>query len=153
MTLPALMSFTGDWDSYEALLYNVFVNEIAHGNLLFRGEKVSCRRLPEDRGRWASFWHLIQEGPIEEDRLPDLRRCERIRWIKYVIENWNVDPAIDWWENQRSGGSNVLLWLNETYLVILARRDGYWLLKSAYETAQAYRVKSLRSERDRFHGH
>lgn len=153
MTVPAILPFTGDWEEYEDRLYNIFLSEIAQGGLVFRGERISCRRLPVDKGRWAAFWHLIQEGPIEEDRLPDLSRCERLRWIKYVIENWNTDPNIEWWENRRSGGVSVLLWLNEDYLVILARRDGYWLLKSAYQTTQAYRIKSLRLERDRFHGH
>ncbi|MGK6318704.1 hypothetical protein [Sphingomonas sp. DT-204] len=152
MTLPALLPFAGDWKIYEDQLYAIFMNEIAKGGLVFRGDKVSCRRLPETAGRWAAFWHLIQTGPVEDDRLPDLRRCERLRWVKYVIEAWNTDADIEWWENQRGSETNVLLWLREEYLVILAKRDGYWLLKSAYETDRPHRIRSLKTERDRFHG-
>ena len=108
--------------------------------------------MPETDGRWFAFWHLIQEGEIEDDRLPALRRCERIRWIKYVVEQWNADDDVEWWENTRGKERNVLLWYREEYLVILARRSGYWLLKSAYDTSQPHRVRSLRKERDRFHG-
>lgn len=152
MSLPPLLNFTGDWDDYVEQLYTIFLDEIAKGGLTFRGDPVSCRRMPETDKRWAAFWHLVQEGRIEDDRLPDLRRCERLRWIKYVIENWNTDSSIQWWENNRDGNVSVLLWLNEEYLVILAKRNGYWLLKSAYETSKPHRLASLRAERDKFHG-
>lgn len=153
MSVPALLPFGGDWKAYETDLYAIFLAEIAQGGLMFRGDRVSCRRLPETEGKWAAFWHLIQQGPVEDDRLPDMRRCERLRWIKYVIEAWNTDGDIQWWENKRKSETSVLLWYHEEYLVILARRDGYWLLKSAYETHQAHRVRTLRAERDKFHGH
>lgn len=153
MNAPALLPFNGDWTTYETELYAIFLAEIAQGGLIFRGERVSCRRLPETEGKWASFWHLIQEGKVEDDRLPDLRRCERLRWVKYVIENWNGDPDIQWWENTRRSEINVLLWYREEYLVILSKRDGYWLLKSAYETSQPHRIRTLKTERDKFHGH
>lgn len=154
-TPPALLPFAaygGDWPAYEAALYQIFTEQLARGKLVFRGWKVSCRRLPEALGKWASFWHLIQEGKVEEDRLPDLRRCERLAWIAYVIENWSTDNSIDAWENQRGSEVNVLLWYQEEYLVILARRDGYWLLKSAYCTEKSHRIASLRRERDIFLG-
>jgi hypothetical protein len=152
VSIPPLLPFDGNWEAYEDQLYNIFITQLARGGLTFRGQPVSCRRMPETEGRWAAFWHLIQAGPIEDDRLPDLRRCERLKWVRYIIEAWNVDPKIEWWENQRGTETNVLLWYDEQYLVILARRDGYWLLKSAYETNQANRVRTLRAERDRFHG-
>ncbi len=153
MSVPALLPFEGDWEAYEAQLYAIFMEEIAQGGLAFRGDRVSCRRLPETEGKWAAFWHLIQQGKVEDDRLPDLRRCERLRWVKYVIESWNTDGDIQWWENKRGSETNILLWYREEYLVIITRRNGYWLLKSAYETSQSHRVRTLRSERDRFHGH
>lgn len=152
---PALILFNeygGEWRAYEDALYLVFTQQISRG-LTFRGDEVSCRRIPETDQRWAAFWHLIQEGKVEDDRTPDIRRCERLAWIPWVIANWN-DPAaeIQWWENRRGNQTNVLLWYREEYLVILARRNGYWLLKSAYQTEKAHRVRSLREERDKFHG-
>jgi hypothetical protein len=67
---------------------------------------VNCRRPPETAGRWASFWHLLQEGPVEHDRTPTLRRCERIRW---VVENGATHVEIDEWQNSRGTEVNAAL--------------------------------------------
>jgi hypothetical protein len=145
---PDLLPFTGDWPTYEAMLYQLFFDELARGGLEFRGWQVQCRRRPEHAGKWAAFWHLVQEGPIEEQRTPDMRRCERLRWIRWVIEQAQAHSAIDEWQNTRQGERNTLLWFNEEYLVILAERSGYWLLKSAYCTDRSGRIAQLRKERD-----
>lgn|GEM_PF-296561 len=128
----------------------IFLNEIAKARLQFRGWPVNCRRIPEAHGRWASFWHLVQEGPIEDDRLPDLRRCERIRWVRWVIENAAKHPEIDEWEEIRGSAVDTLLWYREEYLVVLAKRRDYWLLKTAYCTTQRGRIAKKRRERDAF---
>lgn len=148
--------FNGDWRAYEERIFEVFFAEIARGRLTFQGRRVSCRRNPETAGRWASFWHLVQEGPVEQDRHPDLRRCERIPWIKWIIDNAGSHPHIDQWRNCRGTEVNVLLWYQEEYLVVLSERGGadlstgYWLLKTAYCTERRRRVEKLRQERDRF---
>ena len=143
-------AFGGDWAAYESELHRIFVEEIARGGLLFQDLRVGCRRHPEAHGRWASFWHLVQEGRVEDDRLPDLRRCERLRWVRWVIENGAAHPEIDEWQNTRGTEANTLLWYREEYLVVLGRREGYWLLRTAYCTEQGGRIRGLRKERDAF---
>ncbi len=153
MMPPELLLFSdyeGDWNRYETALAEIFMREIARGGLTLDGCRVQCRRIPETAGRWAAFWHLIQEGKIEDERTPDLRRCERVRWVKWVIENANCNPEISRWENVRKTEMNILLWYKEEYLVILAKRSDYLLLKTAYCTEQAGRIASLRKERDEF---
>ena len=150
MKPPQLLPFPGDWTAYEAELYQIFVEELTRGNLHYRGIRVGCRRHPETAGRWASFWHLVQEGPVEDDRLPDLRRCERIRWVRWVIENGAAHPEIDEWDNTRGTELNRLLWYDEAYLVVLSRRHDYWLLRTAYCTERTGRIRQLRKERDTF---
>ena len=148
---PDLVSFSGfggDWKAYETALYRIFREEIADGSLRFRGLPVRCRRRPETGGRWAAFRHLVQEGQAEEDRTPDLRRCERIRWIRWMIENGETHPTIDEWQNTRRTETNTLLWYREDYLVVLTRRRNYWLLKTAYCTERRGRIEQLRRERD-----
>ena len=148
MNPPALLPFHGDWTLYEEELHKIFLEEIARGGLLFRDRPVSCRRIPETAGRWAAFWHLVQEGRSENERYPDIRRCERLRWIKWVIENATEDSRIDEWQNMRGSARNTLLWYSEEYLVVLAERSDYWLLKSAYHTQRRQRIKQLQRERD-----
>ena len=36
---------------------------------------------------------------VEDDRLPDLRRCERLSWVRWTIESGQTHPEIDMWEN------------------------------------------------------
>jgi hypothetical protein len=145
---PELVEFNGDWKAYEDELHEIFLSELAKGGLVFEGLRVGCRRHEELRGRWASFWHLIQEGRVEDERTPDLRRCERIRWIRWVIENCGTHQHIEQWETKRGSEVNRLLWYNEEYLVVLAKRNGYWLLKTAYCTTRDGRIRKLRKERD-----
>ena len=43
------------------------------------------------KGKGYAFWHVISEAPQsnnrnESERIPNLRRCERIRWIAWAIE-------------------------------------------------------------------
>jgi len=148
--LVPFSAFGGDWRAYEEALYDIFLREIAGGGPRFQGLRVNCRRIPEAGGRWASFWHLVQEGRIEDDRMPDLRRCERIRWVRWVIERADSHPDIGRWQNTRGTEINSLLWYREEYLVVLAQRRDYWLLRTAYCTVQTGRVAQLRRERDAF---
>lgn len=153
MTPPDLVPFTafgGDWNAYETELHSIFIAEIAGGGLQFAGVRVGCRRQPETAGRWASFWHLVQEGRVEDDRTPDLRRCERIRWVRWVIENARTHAGIDEWQNTRGTEVNTLLWYREEYLVVLAQRQDYFLLRTAYCTEKSGRIAQLRRERDAF---
>jgi hypothetical protein len=153
MNPPDLLPLTvygGDWVAYEAELYRIFMADLAKGRVRFGGLRVACRRNPETEGKWASFWHLVQEGPVEDDRLPDLRRCERIRWVRWVIENAVEHAEIDIWQNTRKTEVNTLLWFREEYLVVLGQRQDYWLLRTAYCTEEDLRIFKLRKERDAF---
>ena len=72
MNPPELLlfqDFGGDWNRYEEELNRVFKEKIVHGGLRFQNKRVSYRRIPETKGRWASFWHLIQEGHEEDERI------------------------------------------------------------------------------------
>ncbi len=155
MTLPAfllLSDYGGDWDRYLDAIYAVYVQDFAMSQCTFRGSRVSCRRHPVSQGKAHGFWHVVSTGKTEAERLIDLRRCERIRWIKHVITNADTDTDIDLWKNNKNGEDNVLLWLQEDYLVILGERTNYYLLRTAYCTDKSHRKNALRSERDQFLG-
>ena len=152
MTLPELIlfnDFDGDWSRYEEFLYTIFQRDIVQHDLCFRGSRITARRNPEHERKWAGFWHLISEGRVEDDRLPDLRRCERLTWVRWIIENADNCTNIDVWQNQRGRETNTLLWLEEKYLVVLSARSESFLLKTAYCTERGHRIRKLRKERDR----
>lgn len=155
MTIPELMpldDYGGDWMEYEMALYQVFERDIIRHDLRFRGQPVNARRLPEHARKWASFWHLISEGRIEDERTPDLRRCERLPLVRWIIENAASHAEIDMWEQVRRGQRNWLLWHEEYQLVVLEQRREYFLLKTSFCTEYAHRVRKFRCERDAYLG-
>lgn len=148
--LILLESYGGDWGAYFAEVYEGFRRDHVYHRPRFRGEELRLKRHPVIDGKEATFWHLISEGMGEADRLPDLRRCERILWPRQVIEHAD-DPVIKVWGNKRGTETRTLLWLEEEdYLVVLAERSGYKLLWTAYLVPQEHRKAKLRKEYESF---
>jgi len=107
---------------------------------------VGTKRYPLEQGKEATFWHLISEGDIEKDRLPDLRRCERIRWPRPTIEH-ATNVGVKVWRNQRGGETRVCIWCEAAeFLVVLAKRSTYYLLWTAYPVVEEHRKRKLRKE-------
>lgn len=150
MPLPDLLPFAGDWSSYEDDLYRTYLTGIVNANLSFNGLPIKCQYRPPSKNKHFGFWHVISEGNIEDDRLPDLRRCERIGWIAYLIACAGTDTEISWWENKRGSNTHVVIWHEpENFAVILAKRTDFYLLKSAY-CAEPHRKKAFIKEREEF---
>jgi hypothetical protein len=153
MTPPSFLlldAFGGNWRAYESELHRIFMDEIVRGGLQFRGQRVNCRRNPETGGRWSSFWHLVQEGRVERERMHGLRRCARLLWVRWVIEKAAAHHEIKEWQSKRRGETDTLPWYREEYLVVLAQSRGNWLLRTAFCTDQPHRVPLLRQERAGF---
>lgn len=147
--LPPLVFFVdynGDWEKYLDALYGYFKQDFIDSRPLFKGRRLGLKKHPLNKGKEATFWHFIQEGTNEDNRIPDLRRCERIRWPRPVIENVN-EPVLKVWENTRKGEKRILLWLEkQEYLVVLAKRNGYLLPWTAYLVTEEHRKRKLRQE-------
>ena len=99
------------------LLYLQFLNHkyalkkninLIDNQAYFKSLRVSIRKQPLYQEKHFSFWHVTSTGEKEEERIPDFRRCERIRWIRPIIENAD-DPAVKVWENQRRDGKRICL--------------------------------------------
>ena len=151
MTLPDLVFFESDWSSYEDCLYQIFLTDIVNAKLCFKGLPISCQYRPATKDKHFGFWHVISEGEVEDDRTPDLRRCERIRWIAYLITQVETNNDISWWENRRGTNKHVVIWHElENFVVILAKRKDYYLLKSAYYLDKSHRKATFINERDNF---
>lgn len=150
--LPDLVPFEGDWNSYMERLYEIYMREIVNGGLTFSSLPIKARYHPPSRGKGFGFWHVIQEGPSEDERIPDFRRCERITWISWMIKNATKDDRISWWEEVRGSSRDVLIWLEaqEDYLVVLSKRKGYYLLKTAYLANKPHKRKGLRKNRGKY---
>ena len=147
--LPPLALFEeygGDWDRYLDALYAFFKQDFIDSRPAYNGVTLALKRHPVIQNKEATFWHIISEGDSESDRVPDMRRCERIRWPRPIIEH-SGDSAIKIWANERRGEKRICLWLEDAeYLVILAERKGYILLWTAFMVEQEHTKRKLRKE-------
>ncbi|MGA2322780.1 MAG: hypothetical protein ABSG22_02925 [Sedimentisphaerales bacterium] len=147
--LPDLLlfdAFSGDWQRYEDAVFAQFYSDFIESRPTFLNEPVYITKNPLKKGKERGFWHCIQQGPIEEERTADLRRCERIGWIKSVIEH-AADPIIKKWPKQKGSKHRYLLWVEEAdYLVVIEKRPRCWLLCTAYCTNYVHTRRKLRAE-------
>lgn len=146
--LPELLLFEdydGCWQLYEDKVYSRFYTDFIESRPTLNAMPVYVKRCLE-KGKERGFWHCVQEGPIEQKRTPDLRRCERIAWIRSIIEHAN-DPIIKIWYKKVRNKTRYLLWFEEAeYLVILEKRRSAWILWTAYCVTQPHRKRRLQKE-------
>lgn len=151
--LPQLEPFSshgGNWENYLAFIYSVFCADFRDSRPSFRGVPLALKRQPVIADKEATFWHIISEGNVEKERIPDMRRCERIRWPKPSIENCDDDDVKVWTEN-RGRERRTHVWLEpESYLVVLNHRKGYTLLWTAYFVQRDHERRKLNQRYDRY---
>ena len=147
--IPQLIYFEdygNDWSRYIDAVYAVFYRDFIENKPDLNGLPVFIKRDPIDQGKESGFWHLISEGEHEENRQPDFRRCERVAWIKAIIEH-EKDPEIKTWINKRGRSRRKLLWCEATeYLVVLDARRNHWVLWTAYPVTNKHRKIKLQRD-------
>lgn len=144
--LIELNSFKGNWDSYLEHIYSVYTQDFIASKPIYNGTPIAVKRHPQEHGKDATFWHITSEGIVENERTPDLRRCERIAWPKPIIDNHN-NNTLKIWKNKREGETRVLLWFEEAeYLVVLSERKGYTLFWTAYPVTRGHSKRKLQKE-------
>jgi len=147
--LVRLVDYNGNWEKYLEAIYEFFRQDFVENRPSFRGVRLSLKRHPVIQGKEATFWHLVSEGKYEPDRLPDLRRCERIKWPRPIIEAGEQEPTLKVWENERDGETRICLWFSledEDYLVVLAKRNNYLLMWTAYPLTYPNTKRKLQKE-------
>ena len=141
-----LNDYSGNFQDYFKAVYSVFENDFIKTKPLFEGLEVSAQRQPEVDGIHRTFYHITHEGEDEQNRNPDIRRMERIRFPKFIITNCPHSEILVW-ENTRGKDTRVLLFNEEqSYIVILTKRKGYFLFWTAYLVEQVHRKNKLIDE-------
>jgi len=154
--LPALIDCNGDGEQALERVHEQYQADFLVRGLRFRGAPIQLRTGPRTQGKDACFWHLISEGESEEDRTPDFRRCERIGWVRAVIERAENQNDLPVWEQERKGRTNVVIALPDfSYIVVLAKRGPklktpYFVLLTAHYVEHEHRRVKLRKEYEAF---
>lgn len=125
-------------DTYEKL-YKIFCLDFKSSNTLyFKKEKIIIFSYNHHLldGKEKVFWHITnREDKAYSDRLPDLRRAERINWIRPIIENYTSSDIYCFDFTESSQKINTYLWLyKHDFVVILQRlnRENYTIITAFY---------------------
>lgn len=152
--LPAALvynDFKGDWSKFLSAVYAVFERDFKNSKPTYQKLPVSYDAKLED-GKEAVFWHLICRDDIKtNNRELDLRRCERMPWLRPIIEH-STDSTISIWKNRRQRKTSVLIWLEALdYLVVLVEKTKYMILVTAYCTDIKSKRNKLIKERNEYY--
>jgi len=147
--LVLLEDSTGDWFKYVDLVYAYFCGDFVRDRPTYRGTRLGLKRYSLTQGKEVTFWHMISAGKVESERTPELRRCERIRWPRPLIEQCQRDGVKVWEEERSASERRIHLWLEDhDYVVVLARRRAgttheYLLPWTAYVVDSGHSRKNL----------
>ena len=154
--LPDLFPYDGakEWKAHEGNLYEVFKRDFIVTRPKMLEKNVNIRKHPMENDKEEAFYHVTCQDYFHvNDRVPDMRRCERIRWVRKMIENHactpnrciNCDGMKMWVEKKGSDMRWHILLEAERYMVVVAERADYCLLITAFYVDQDHRLQQILS--------
>jgi hypothetical protein len=150
--LAVLEDFNGDIAVYLEHIFSLFTADFITSTPLYSNKKVLYDK-KDDGGKPSAFIHITTEENREtKQREVSLRRCERISWIKAIIENAS-DPAILVWEKEQKTSKRrdirtYLFLEQEDFLVILQElKHGHYLVTAIYVDNPNQKRKHLKAHK------
>ena len=146
VTLFPLMHYEdaeGGWTQYQEQLYKVFCHDLKDAGLKFQGKAVKIRYQPIEYGKEEAFFHITcQDYDKNGERVPDFRRCGRIKWVRQFIEAADSGMQVEfdgsvyclkiWTEQTKNDLRYHILCEELRFMVVVAERDRYCLLITAF---------------------
>lgn len=140
-----LNQYGGNYARYIDAVYDIFHRDFIATKAKFGTHELCMKFHPLQNDRAYTFYHMTHKGEKEDERLPDLRRCERIGWAKPCVEyaeRWKLR----FWRQTRQQSRNricILLDVDEDfdYFVILEVREAYVLLWTAFISTYSNETK------------
>lgn len=129
-------------------LYTTFCQEIKAHALMLDGLPVWFFPETED-GRERIFWHLTSRDDDKTgDRIPDLRRCERMHWVRYILANAHASEVIKWDYREPDKTVKTYLWLKDHSFVVILKKypDGSRRLITSFWVDYQSKVRDLESK-------
>ena len=149
LILPDLIFFEdykGNFAKYNEAVYAVLKNEFVISKPVFQNKKLALKSHPLIEGKEYAYYHFTHSGNIETERVPDLRRMERIGFPKPMID-FSSDENLKVWRNKRRTSERILILHEaERYLVVLEDRKSYILPWTAYLIKEDSRLRRLLME-------
>lgn len=141
-------------NEYLEVVYKVFEKDFEYSKPKFGNYVVKLKRHPLYDNKSATFWHMISEGEVESERMPDIRRCERIGWIRPIMEKFDPDQSsndIAWWIEKKKGEERFHLALMDfSYLVVVAIRKDFVLPWTAFLVEYEHQRRKLKKRYENY---
>lgn len=147
--LVKLEDFNGDADKYIKRIFAIFERDFVLSKPKFR-DKVVLHDKGLDGNKPRTFVHITTESNGKGERILSLRRCERIGWIKAIIEHAD-DSAILVWEKEQATTKReairiYLFMEKQDFLVILQEiKWGHYLITAVYVDNPRQKAKHIRA--------
>lgn len=160
--LVLLEDFQGNWHEFEEYIYKIFKKDFIDDKPLFNNKQVNYRKHPVVCEKEQAFFHITHKNINEKDvdlndREPDLRRCERIKWPRSIIENYDCDEncndcnKIKLWKKPYKNYYRIhLLFQDVRYLLVLEERDDYILLITGFYLEQNHTLRKKLKEYEKY---
>lgn len=158
--LPPLVIYSSseEWAKYEEAIYSIFQEDFIQSFPILNGLRVNIRHHPKEYGKEEGFFHVTCQDYFNiNDRSPDFRRCERIAWIRKFIENIDCNMTCDicdglkvWNKPWKSTYRTHILFEKEKYMVVLEKRDKYYLLITAFYFDRNHTLSKKLKEYDKY---
>ncbi|MFQ5861494.1 MAG: hypothetical protein ACE5IC_00040 [Candidatus Brocadiales bacterium] len=120
--LPATVS-VNPWtqDTFDTL-YSIFARDFKNTQPIYEGYIVWFFPEMED-GKEVVFWHLThRDDKNTGERLPDLRRSERLPWARKMLDNPDKPEILAWDYKEGDGSIKTYVWLKDyDYLVLMKK--------------------------------
>lgn len=159
-----VMACVSPWkqDTYE-LLYKIFCRDIRDHDLRYLKNEVWIF-LDMEGGREKIFWHLTTrslkkvkiprkkkkfypEGQthVDDDRYPDLRRCERLPWVRALIEKTEKPEVLSWDYEEGDLTIKTYVWLKDFDFAVIMKRypDSTRRLITSFYIDKSYKRKDF----------
>lgn len=141
------------------MLYRIFCRDIRDHDLRYMRNEVWIFPEMED-GKEKIFWHLTTrfvkarkiprrkkkffpagQTYIEEGRFPDLRRCERLPWVRALIENAKKLEVLSWDYEEGDLTIKTYVWLKDLNFIVIMKKypDNRRRLITSFYVDQAYK--------------
>ena len=103
LELPEIITldeFSGDFSSFYEAVYQIFRRDFVDSKPSFKGKRLRLKAHPHIDGKEYTFYHFTHEGDFETERIPNLRRMERIGFPRPIIDN-SEHTSLRVWRNKR----------------------------------------------------
>jgi hypothetical protein len=134
-------------DTFEAL-YHIFKKDFIDSQPMYLGFSVWF--FPEkDDGKEVIFWHLTSRNDKKTgERLPDLRRSERLPWVRSIIDQTDRPEILAWDYIEGDGIIKTYIWLQDFDFVVIMKKypNGRRRLITSFWLEYTHKKEKLRKK-------